>query len=97
MNVPKGLARRDIEEVLKKLLKDDKLNVIIMKEEGTKLIKIKCSRIKSEAIIEFDSENNPTRIMGCSYYDEEIGKCGYNEADCRYTYWEKFKPCEEED
>lgn len=92
MNIPKGLARRDIEEVIEKLLKDDKVNVIIIKEER-KYLTVNCSFIKGGVAIELDDKGYPARIMGCADYNEQTGECR-NKADvqfCKFIKWKNIK------
>lgn len=79
MNVPKGLARGDIEEVIEKLLKDDKVNVIVIKEDS-KWKQMYCKGAEGDILVEFDKKMKPTRIIGCNEYKKE----GYNVECAQY-------------
>lgn len=93
MKTPKCfVSEKDLKSKLEELLEEDKINVIILKEEK-RLIKLHCKYFDSDVLLELNEEGTPVKILGCKAYKEENGYCTGAGGSCIYFRgWKKLKP-----
>jgi len=91
MKLPKNMAKTDAKDLLEKLLEDDKVNVIVVKEDSA-LMKVYCDGPEEDVILKLNEKGKPIEIIGCRRYNTQNGNCLAYGGSCRFIKYEKLIP-----